>query len=430
MFRLFFLFLTTLVLISCQPQKTTASKKMGTAKEFLDHANKTLKEQTHASSVASWVHANFITADTTMMSSEYNARFTEMMTQIALDSKKYQGKTDDEKRMLDLLVRVLTVPAPNNPEKNKELAQLRSELESLYGSGKYCPKEGECRTLGELSKTIAKSRNHKELLEAWEGWRTVSPAMKDKFQKSVEIGNEGARELGFKNMADLWRSNYDMKPEAFEKELDRLWTEMKPFYDQLHCFVRGKLNKKYGDDVVPLDKEIPAHLFGNMWAQAWDNIVDVVGIGENKSMDITQLITKAKYDPTKMVKTAENFFVSLGMPKLPESFYERSLFKKPKDREVVCHASAWHIDMEDDVRIKMCIDIDEESFRTIHHELGHIYYYEAYKSLPPIYQSSANDGFHEAMGDTIELSITAKYLKKIGLLKDSGTSNGAVHETL
>ncbi len=260
------------------------------------------------------------------------------------------------------------------------------------------------------------SRDPSELLDAWNGWRTIAPPMKEKYIETVRIGNRGAQELGYTHMGDFWRSNYDMPPAEFEEEIDRIWGEVQPFYEQLHCFVRSKLNKKYGDKVVSLTEPIPAHLLGNMWAQSWSHIDDIVGLKEGESIALTPLLEKEKFDSKKMVRTAENFFVSLGMPKLPETFYERSLFEKPKDRDVVCHASAWHMDLEDDVRIKMCIDIDEKNFRTIHHELGHIYYYEAYKHLPAIYQDSANDGFHEAMGDTVELSITPKYLKEIGLI--------------
>jgi peptidyl-dipeptidase A len=216
-----------------------------------------------------------------------------------------------------------------------------------------------------------------------------------------------------------------MPESAFEKDLDRLWTEVRPFYEQLHCYVRGQLNKKYGDSVVPKTGPIPAHVMGNMWGQSWENISDIVGVDPSKSLDITSLLKRAKYDSKKMTKTAENFFVSLGMPELPKSFYEKSLFTQPRDRDVVCHASAWHVDLKDDVRIKMCIKIDEDNFRTIHHELGHIYYYLAYKDKPILFQGSANDGFHEALGDTVQLSITRKYLQDIKLLSSSAKPKDA-----
>ena len=412
--KILFYCLSFLILISCNK----IEQKQTSAKDFLDQSNKTLKEESLTASLASWVHSNFITADTTKISADYNARYSATATDLALQSKNYVGRNEDEKRMLKLMLQVLTVPSPANADKNKELSDLKSELESMYGSGKFCKTEAECKNLGELEKIIAKSRNPQELLEAWEGWRTIATPMKEKYKRTVDLGNQGAHELGFTDMADLWRSNYDMEPAAFEKELDRIWGEVEPFYKQLHCFVRKKLNDQYGDKIVDTEDAIPAHLLGNMWGQSWDNLIDVVGLKSGGSIDITSLLEKNKFDSQKMVKTAENFFVSMGMPALPASFYERSLFDKPQDRDVVCHASAWHIDMEEDVRIKMCIDINEESFRTIHHELGHIYYYLAYKNLPPLYQSSANDGFHEALGDTIELSITGKYLKDINLIKD------------
>lgn len=409
---------------------TEKAQEKLSSKDFINKANKELKQESHFASLASWVQANFITPDTTKISADYSARYSKLATDLAMTSKDYRGKTDDEKRMLELMLKVLTVPAPRNEALNKELSNLKSELESMYGSGKYCPTPDKCQSLEDLEKVIAKSRDPEELLKAWDGWRTTAVAMKPKFQRTVEIGNLGAQELGYANMADLWRSNYDMEPQAFEKELDRLWNEIKPFYEQLHCYVRSQLNKKYGNEVVALDQPIPAHLLGNMWAQSWDNIQDIVGIKEGPgAVDITSLLEKEKFTPKKMVKTAENFFVSLGMPELPKTFYQYSLFEKPKDREVVCHASAWHIDLEDDVRIKMCIEINEDSFRTIHHELGHIYYYLAYKDLPTLYQTSANDGFHEALGDTIELSITGKYLKDIQLL-DSQSSTQNANSTL
>ena len=422
--NLSYLFLCLSVFLASASCQSLGFKKKG-AFEFLNQANKNLKEKGHLSSLTSWVHANFITQDTIQIASQSNARFSALATQMALESKKYQGRNKEQKRMLDILGRILTVPSPEDPIKNKELSLLKTELESLYGSGQYCKKK--CQSLEDLEKVMAESRNPRELLDAWNGWRKISIPMTSKYKRSVELGNLGARELGYKNMADLWRSNYDMSPQSFEKELDRLWIEVKPFYEQLHCFVRHKLNKKYGRSVVNLKSPIPAHLLGNMWAQSWENIGDIVGVRD--STNITKLIKRAKYDSKKMVQTAENFFVSLGMPKLPKSFYKNSLFEKPRDREVVCHASAWHMDSRDDVRIKMCIKINEENFRTIHHELGHIYYYLAYKDLPFIYQTSANDGFHEALGDTIELSITGEYLKKIRLLKGK-TRKADIHKLL
>lgn len=385
-------------------------------KEFLKNANDTLTREAMATSRAEWVQSNFITEDTTLLASEANARQTEIATQFALESKKYKGSNFDEKRQLQLLLGFLTLPAPADSAKNKEMTRLKAELESAYGAGKFC-KKGKCIGLQEIEEIFLKSRNPAELKELWEGWHDIAPPMKAKYQRVVELGNQGARELGYKDLADFWKSKYDMSSPEFEKSLDTLWTQVQPFYEQLHCYVRSQLNKKYGDKVAPKEGPIPAHLLGNMWAQSWFFIRDIVGVNTKQGVDIQKLLKQAHYTPKKMVTTAENFFVSLGMPKLPATFYERSLLEKPKDREVVCHASAWDVDLKEDVRIKMCIRIDEDSFRTIHHELGHIYYYLAYKDMPVLYNASANDGFHEAIGDTIQLSITNQYLKDIGLLK-------------
>ena len=117
-----------------------------------------------------------------------------------------------------------------------------------------------------------------------------------------------------------------------------------------------------------------------------------------------------------MVQYGENFFKSLGFAPLPQTFWERSLFVKPRDRDVVCHASAWDIDIVDDLRIKMCLDITAEDFSTIHHELGHNFYQRAYDKQPFLFRDSANDGFHEAIGDTIALSVTPEYLVKLGFI--------------
>ena len=278
--------------------------------------------------------------------------------------------------------------------------------------------------MGELSKVIAESRNHKELLDAWTGWRTISVPMRDKYQRMVELANEGARELGFADTGAMWRAGYDMPADDFAQELDRLWGQVKPLYDALQCHVRSELTEQYGDEVMGDDGMIPAHLLGNMWAQDWTAVYDMVKpANAGETIDVTARLKAHDYDAKKMVKTAENFFVSLGLEPLPETFWERSLFLKPKDRDVVCHASAWDIDNEDDIRIKMCIKEDYEDFVTVHHELGHNFYQRAYKDKSILYRTGANDGFHEAIGDTIALSMTPQYFKDIGLIDEIPSSD-------
>ncbi len=288
----------------------------------------------------------------------------------------------------------------------------------MYGKGKFCPQgqSGDCLTLGDLSKILASSRDYDELKQAWVGWRTTSKPMREKFVRFVELANEGAGEFGFRDLGDLWKTRYDMPPDEFEKELNRLWEQVRPLYEQLHCYTRTQLAKKYGSDKVPTGKPIPAHLLGNMWSQDFANIFDLLAPEEKSAFDVTGILREKKIDERGVVRQAEAFFVSLGLDPLPDTFWERSMFTKPRDREVVCHASAWDIDWLDDLRIKMCIEINAEDFTTVHHELGHNYYQRAYKHQSALFADSANDGFHEALGDTIALSVTPAYFVKIGYL--------------
>ena len=301
-----------------------------------------------------------------------------------------------------------------------------ARMEGDYGAGKYCvTKNGkeECRNIDQLSATIAKSRNYDELTEAWAGWHSVGRQMRKDYTRFVELANEGAREIGFSDLGAMWRSPYDMKPEEFEAEVDRLWGQVKPLYDQMHCYARTKLARKYGEDKVPAGKPIPAHLFGNLWAQQWNKIYDDIlkPYPAVKAENVDVALVKQGYTAEKMVKQAETFYTSLGMPSLPKTFWERSMLTRPRDRDVVCHASAWHMDLKEDVRIKMCITPTEEDLGTIYHELGHVYYYLAYKDQPFMYENGAHDGFHEAIGDTVLLSMTPAYLAKVGL-RETGTA--------
>ena len=292
----------------------------------------------------------------------------------------------------------------------------------MYGKGKF-----QGRPLGELEKVMAESRDYDELLDAWRGWRTVAPPMKPLFARSVELGNAGARELGFADLGALWRSKYDMPPDAFAADLERLWSQVRPLYVALHAHVRARLAEAYGKDKVPEDGPIPAHLLGNMWAQDWGNVYPLVKPeAGGQGYDLTALLRERHVDERGLVRIAERFFTSLGFEPLPETFWERSLFVKPRDREVVCHASAWDVDNDEDLRLKMCIKVDAEDFVTVHHELGHNFYQRAYRTQPFLYRDSANDGFHEAIGDTIALSVTPGYLVKIGLLSDEPSTSGDI----
>ncbi|MGA4606792.1 M2 family metallopeptidase [Pseudoalteromonas maricaloris] len=411
---------STFALSACKSTETTnKALSEADAVAFLDKASEQLVDLNFRSSRSAWIYANFITHDTASLAADVNEEYTAALVELANQAAQFDGLalSEDTRRKLDKLKLNLTLPAPKDADKTAELAKLTAELDGMYGKGKYCKDDGTCLSLGDMTAKMANSRDYEELLDIWQGWREVSKPMRPLYEKQVVLTNEGANELGYADTGAMWRSKYDMPADDFAKELDRTWNQVKPLYDSLHCHVRAKLGEKYGEDKVPQDQPIPAHLLGNMWAQSWGNIYDLVAPeNADPGYDVTALLAKHNYDEIKMVKGAEKFFTSMGFAPLPETFYERSLFIKPQDRDVQCHASAWNLDAKDDLRIKMCIQRTGEEFSVIHHELGHNFYQRAYNQQPVYYQESANDGFHEAIGDTIALSVTPGYLKQIGLL--------------
>ncbi|HEX6097196.1 MAG TPA: M2 family metallopeptidase [Thermoanaerobaculia bacterium] len=417
---------STSTMTAAAPPSATPAETGPTAEEaaqFVQEAEARLAQLNEDQQRAAWVQSTYITHDTQIIAARENERLINAGVELAKKAARFDDLElpYDIRRKLNLIKLTLVSPGPSDPAMTAELARLAAELEAMYGSGKYCPDgaTGEaCLDINEISNVMRTSRDPKKLLDVWRGWHTVSPPMRDKYTRFVSIMNQGARELGYADTGALWRSNYDMPPDAFAAEMDRLWGQVKPLYDSLHCYVRANLSKKYGSDVVAPDKPIPAHLLGNIWAQEWGNIYDVVAPPKsNAGYDLTKILEKRKdVDALEMVRIGERFFTSLGFDKLPQTFWERSMFVQPRDREVVCHASAWDIDNLDDLRLKMCIEKTAEDFTTVHHELGHNFYQRAYKHQPYLYKNSANDGFHEAIGDTIALSVTPAYLVKVGLL--------------
>ena len=409
------------LLAACSEQaadEKAAATPAETAEEFVARANAELKELSREIGAAEWVRSTYITQDTAILAAAASERYAKWHSGMVQQALAYDGQELDPttRRAIDLLKLGTSLPTPADPAKRKELTLIATELEGMYGAGQFC-EGGECKSLPELEEVFIASRDYDELQKAWEGWRTISPPMREKYQRYVELVNEGAGELGYGDLGEMWRAGFDMSPAEFQDEAARLWDQVKPLYEELHCAVRAKLGEHYGEDKVPQDGPIPAHLLGNMWAQEWGFIYDIMepypGVSD---LDVDSTLKKKNYSPQEMVRSAENFYVSLGMDRLPETFWERSQFSKPRDREVVCHASAWGLDGGNDLRIKMCIKQTYDELRTIYHELGHNYYQAAYKDQPPLFQGSAHSGFHEAIGDTVTLSMTPSYLKEVGLI--------------
>ncbi|MFC5576494.1 M2 family metallopeptidase [Lysobacter niabensis] len=435
-----------------------------TADQFVARVNDEFRKIYPELNAAQWVSSTYINGDTEMLTAKANERFLTQLNKWIDESRKFEGQkmSPETARAIRLLKLSVAMPPPKDPKKLEELTGIATKMEGMYGSGEYCKGEGsarKCRQLGDLEDVLRDpSSTYEEQLDAWQGWHTISQPMRKEYTRFVELVNTGAKDMGFADTGELWRSGYDMTPAEISAETDRLWLQVKPLYEQLHCYTRTQLEKKYGDKGHVAGGMLPAHLMGNMWQQDWGNLWPVLQPYSNAqagNLDITAALKQARdakeaealrnldhdasyedranialeadlAEAKEMTERAQDFYSSLGMPKLPESYWTKTQFVKPRDRDVVCHASAWDINMEGDVRTKMCIKPNEEDFTTIYHELGHVYYYLAYNDQPPIFQQGAHDGFHEAIGDTIVLSMTPAYLQSIGLVGEQTPSNEAL----
>ena len=408
---------------SCTDVPNTATGKAtpAEAQKFMDDVEKRLMELSIKSGRADWIKSTYITDDTEELAADANKELIAATTELAEQAKRFDGLDlpVEMQRKLKLLKLSLTLPAPKDPNERDELTKIAASMEGDYGKGKYCPDgdKGKCLSLPDLEDIMTNSRDPEELKKAWLGWHQIAIPIRKNYVRFVELSNKGAKEMGFNDTGAMWRSKYDMEPDAFAAEMERLWQQVKPLYDSLYKYTRHKLSEKYGKDVVPEDKPIPAHLLGNMWAQTWGNVYPILAPAtSDRGYDLTATLKARNTDPKQMVRYGEGFFTSLGFEQLPPTFWDRSLFAKPVDREVVCHASAWDLDYQKDVRLKMCININEEDFSVVHHELGHNYYQMAYANQPFLFRDSANDAFHEAIGDTVALSVTPPYLKQLQLI--------------
>jgi peptidyl-dipeptidase A len=427
------------------------------AQDFVDRVDAELLKISADDSRGQWIVETHITDDTETTAALLDAQTTARMLALTEESHRFDHlELPPALRRQIILLQVTAPAAPKDPKLLAEQTQLAAELTGMYGKGKYCPDTpagqepapgAKCMGIDDISDLMAKSRDPEELTKLWIGWHAVGAPMRNKYARYIELQNIGARELGYKDTGELWRADYDMTPAQFSAELERAWQQLQPLYRELHDYVRARLIAKYGKAAVRPDGMIPAQLLGNMWAQEWGDIYDIVApsdqkLSQFKPIDLEAALKQriAAKDPAAapafvpgadlssdaghaaklaaardMVQYGENFFKSLGFAPLPKTFWERSQFVHPRDAEVVCHASAWDVDAIDDLRVKMCIEVSADYFTTVHHELGHNFYQRAYNQQPFLFRNGANDGFHEAIGDSIALSITPAYLKTLGL---------------
>jgi len=391
------------------------------ARAFVAKAETELAAESLYVNHATWVQATYINSDTNWLVARANAENTDLAVGLAKDAARFDHVTADDvtRRKLYLLKQELVLPASSRPGASQELSDIRARLKSAYSTAKFTY-NGKSLTLDDMEDILRTSRDPNETRVLWEGWRSVSsPQMKGDYTKLVMLANEGSRELGYADTGALWRSWYDMPADAFAVKTDVLWHQVEPLYNKLHCYVRAKLNAKYGDSVQPKTGLIRADLTGNMWGQDWGNINDIVqpAGGPGLGYDLTASLVSHGYDPVKMVHVADNWYQSIGFAPEPATFWERSQITRPRDRDVICHASAWDVDAKNDIRLKACITVTADDFYTVHHELGHNMYQRAYNDQPYLFQGGANDGFHEAIGDFAGLNaLTPDYLKRLGLI--------------
>jgi peptidyl-dipeptidase A len=411
-----------LLLLAAVPARAQSPANLAQARRFIDAAERDLAARSIPQNRAAWVAANFITDDTEALSAYFQTDYANAVQRLATASARFDrvAMPADLRRRFQLLKLSLAAPPPADSALAAEMVGLQVGMEGAYGRGSYCrPKAGggqECLQISAIDSIMADSRDPVELLDIWRGWHRIGAPMRDRYARFAALANQGARTLGFRDAGAMWRSGYDMPEGDFAREMDRLWEQVRPLYLSLHAFVRRRLAERYGA-AVPANGMIPAHLLGNLWAQDWSNVYPLVApAGAPVSVDLTARLRTQNVDARGIVRYGERFFSSLGFDTLPGTFWERSLLTRPQDREVVCHASAWDIDNREDIRIKMCITPTAENFVTVHHELGHNYYQRAYRGQPYFYQGGANDGFHEAIGDAIALSITPAYLRQVGLI--------------
>jgi peptidyl-dipeptidase A len=442
---------------SAQGPATSSTATAAEAQAFVDRANTELLKVNTDAGHADWTAETDITDDTEATSARLNEQSTALTLHLTAESRRFDHvQLPAQLRRQITLLQVTAPAAPKEPDLLAEQTQLAAQLTGMYGKGKFCPDTpvgseptsgAKCMGIDEISAIMAKSHDPVELTKLWVGWHAIGAPMKDKYARFVELQNIGAKELGYNDTGELLRANYDMTPAEFSAELERAWKQLEPLYRELHDYVRARLIAKYGKAAERPDGMIPAQLLGNMWAQEWGNIYDIVAptdpkLSQFKPLDLEAALKQqiAAKDPAAapafvassdlssdtghaaqlvaardMVHYGENFFTSLGFASLPKTFWERSQFIHPRDREVVCHASAWDVDSADDLRVKMCIEVSADYFTTVHHELGHNFYQRAYNKQPFLFRNGANDGFHEAIGDSIALSITPAYLKTLGL---------------
>lgn len=417
--KIFLPLLVFTLIMSCKKEATQDSAAKIEAQKFLDAYTNTFKNLYYASAKAEWaantkiVEGDTLNAYNVQKTGEDYAKFTGSK-EVIEKTREFLKKKDE----LDLVqvrqLESILYAAANNPEivsdvVSKRIAAETAQNEKLFG---YDFKvDGKSVSTGDIDGVLRTSSNEKERLKNWEASKEVGKELKDGLENLVELRNKTVQALGYDDYYSYQVSDYGMNRGEMMAEMKKMIQEIWPLYRELHTWARYNLAKKYKSEVPDY---LPAHWLPNRWGQDWSPLVNVEGLDIDSAL-------KDK-NPEWIIKEGEDFFVSIGFDPLPKSFYEKSsMLPLPKDAKYKKnnHASAWHMDLENDLRCLMSVEPTADYYETIHHELGHIYYYQAYTNpdVPPLLRGGANRGYHEAIGSLLGLAAMQKpFLAAKGLV--------------
>ena len=400
-----------------EPPSTAAE-----AEAFVAGAEASLLDLRTAYRRAAWVDEQLATEDTAAIAAAARRRLRDGTARLAHAAVRFDGAEPSAslRRKLLLLRTSLAAVGPSAPEPRQELWGVLEGMERAYDRSTACPVAGgACLDRPALERLFAESRETDERLDAWLGWHRAAAPGRSAYRRFVELANAGARELGYADTGALWRTAHDLPPGAPGAALDRIWNELRPLYESLHCLVRARLGETYGTAVAPPDEAIPAHLLGSPWGGRWEALYDLVRSPERELRDeLTRRLERRRIDAAAMARLGERFFHSLGFGPLPATFRARSRLVGAADAGIVCRPGAWHIDAGSDVRLRMCIEGSADDLVTVHEMLGRTHYHWAYRFQDPLFRTDpAAGGFEAGVAGAIGLSMTPEYFVRAGVLE-------------
>ncbi|KAM7313925.1 angiotensin-converting enzyme-like [Ixodes scapularis] len=323
-------------------------KNEALASQYLEDIADDITTLYSVSIYSSWDYLNNLTDHNQQKSGEVSVQTTKTWREFALTAKQFDYKSFKNVTLRRILrpMSDLGSAVLDDAELN-QMENLSSTMSRVYSSSLVTV--GGMQNLSltpNLTAIMAKVGNYTELQEAWTAWHdTVGRKERGLYIPFVQLLNKTATLNGYGSVKDKWLENYEM--ENISDVIDTVWEEVAPLYKKLHAFVRMKLKSIYKGK-LPTDGTIPAHLLGNMWAQSWDNLY--ANLSSGSPLDVSEELVKQKWTVHKMWKTAEDFFVSMGLPNMTDTFWNKSVMTKPTDRDIMCHATAWDFFSHNDFR--------------------------------------------------------------------------------